>query len=247
MKSTLYAVGLVAALFGAFLALQGVRTVSIAYFDPLESDDEIDRLLLSSPGGATYEAVKTYYPTEAVFWRERAAELLKGEGSDHEKASAAIEVGAEIRRRRAPALAQAPDDLLVEVLGQQVGMIAQFRDTPDACNSMLINGPAALTHDERKQLIPHIAKARVVYQAMHAGETAPVDRSGSTKEDWTLLFSALANSGLSEDEIALVADPSPNDGRLCNAMLSFLETLSSADFPGADRLRAEMAVSMLGS
>lgn len=247
IKSPLYAVGLVAALIGGFLAFQGVRTVSISFFDPLQSDAEIERLLLSSPAGATYRAVQTYFPAEAAYWREQTAEVLRGDGTDFEKSTAAIEIGAAIRRRHAPALAKAPDDMLVRVLEHQIGMIAEFRESPDACNSMLMNGPAALTREERNSLVSHLQTADVLYEAMHAGETAPVERTDPNEDDWNALLAALGNAGLTDDEVALVAEPNPNDERLCKAMLGFLETVQSATFPGADRLRAEMAVSMLGS
>lgn len=247
IKSPLYAVGLVAALIGGFLAFQGMRTVSIAFFDPLESNTEIDQLLLSSPAGPTYKAVQTYFPTEAAYWRDRTAEVLKGEGSDFEKSNAAIEIGATIRRRNAPSLAKAPDAMLIKVLNHQIGLIAEFRDTPETCNTMLMQGPAALSVQDRNALISHIQSADVLYEAMHAGQTAPVDRIGATDADWQALMSAMNEAGLTEEEIALIADPDPSDDRLCRAMLQFLDTIKSASFPGADRLRAEMAVTMLGS
>jgi hypothetical protein len=247
IRSTLASVGLVGALIGALLAFQGVRTVGIAFFDPLESDTEIDQLLMTSPAGPTYKAVRTYFPTEAAYWRERTAEVLKGDANDFEKSNAAIEIGAAIRRRNAPSLANAPDAMLVKVLNHQIGLIAEFRDAPETCNTMLMQGPAALSKQERNALISHIQSADVLYEAMHAGQTAPVDRTAATTEDWQALMSAMSEAGLTEEEIALIAEPDPNDARLCQAMLGFLDTIRSASFPGADRLRAEMAVSMLGS
>ena len=211
------------------------------------SDAEIDRLIAESEVGATYDAMKTYFPDKAAEWRATLGELVIQRRKGLYNTASAINAGAELRRDYAHHLATAPDDLLVQVIGQQHALYATFRDSPDACGRFLLEGPVALTAVERQRLTPFLNDAGLLFEAMHAGMTAPVSRAPTSEAEWVSLFRQMRDAGLSDADIDLIANPDPAAPRYCDAFLGFLDALATADFEGADRLRAEMAVAMISS
>ena len=211
------------------------------------TDAEIDRLLTESEVADTYAAMKTYFPDKAAQWRATLGDLVLERRRGIHNTASAINAGAELRRDYAHHLATAPDDLLIQVIGQQHDLYATFRDSPDACGRFLLEGPIALTAVERQRLTPLLNDGAVLFQAMHAGMTAPVTRAPTSEAEWIGLFTQMRDAGFSDSDIDLIANPDPAAPRYCDAFLGFLDALATADFDGADRLRAEMAVAMISS
>ncbi|MXQ08729.1 hypothetical protein GQ651_12805 [Alphaproteobacteria bacterium GH1-50] len=191
--------------------------------------------------------MKRYFPEEAALWRERMGDLVLERRKGIYNTTAPLAVGADIRSRNAPYLANAPDALLVEVLEQQHALLALYSADREACGRLALEGPAGLSAVERRKMAPVVNETTVLYQAMHAGKTNPVSRGPSTDLDWEAFFQDMRAAGFSDADIELMIAPDPANPRYCDTILGFLKTLTVMEFDGADRIRAEMAVAMLGS
>ena len=208
------------------------------------TEAEITGIIEASPAGELYRALKAYYPEEAEYLRDSVVALLS-RGTDEEEAfSKALTVGAEIRRRHAANLRAAPDQSLWAILQSQTQMIAAFDDDPVLCNRVIMFGPGVIPKNQRHRIVALMDSAGLLYRAMYEGEQSPVQRTQATDDDWDNLILDFYTAGGTDDELDLVMQPDIQSPQLCGAMLRFLRVLTDAEFPGSDRLRAEMVAAM---
>lgn len=208
------------------------------------TEAEITSMIEASPAGEMYRALKGYYPEEAQHFRDSMVALLSGGAGEEEAFSKMLTVGAEIRRRHAANLLAAPDQSLWAILQSQTQMIAAFDDDPVLCNRVVMFGPGAIPADQRHRIVALMDSAGLLYRAMYEGEQSPVQRAQATDDDWGNLIVDFYAAGGTDEELDLVMQPDIQNPQLCGAMLRFLRVLTDADFPGSDRLRAEMVAAM---
>lgn len=218
-----------------------------ALFRGAPTDAEIDQLLIDSGVDQTYAALQTYFPEDAAKWRRDLADLVEQRRKGLYVTTNAIDVGSELRRKHAAALATTSDLLLVKVMEQQSRLYQIFENDVDACNRFLIDGAYGLERDERQMLGPVLNDGAILFEAMHNGLNEPVTRGASTENDWMQLFEVMIGKGAKNEDIDLIANPDPDNPRLCPAFLMFIHTLADAEFDGADRVRAEMAVAFISA
>lgn len=218
-----------------------------AQFRGAPSDAEIEQLMVDSGIDQTYAAIATYFPEDAAQWRADLVELIEQRRKGLYVTTNALDVGTALRRKHAAALATTPDALLVSVMEQQTRLYSVFEDNTDACNRFLMDGAYALDRAEMRMLSPLLNDGAILFEAMHAGISDPVTRGASTEEDWFELFALMVDGGATNEDIELVMTPDPSNPALCGAFLSFIEALAKADFEGADRVRAEMAVAFISA
>lgn len=209
------------------------------------SDAEVEEVMLESPAAQVYLSIKKYFPGEAAEWRDLMRDLIQSQKDGTYTSANAIHAGGEIRRRHAPSLLSAPDPLLSELITYQLGSYQIFQNTPDACNRYLMEGAAALSKSERKKLTPVLSDADIVFKAMRAGESTPITRSASTDADWEQFFIAFGEQGFSNHLMDLVIEPDVKNPEMCEAIISFFYVVATSDFDGADRIRAEIAKSLM--
>lgn len=209
---------------------------------PTEAD--ITKMIEASPAGEMYRALKGYYPEDAKYFRDRMMALLAGEGDEEEAFSKMLTVGAEIRRRHAANLRAAPDQSLLAILQSQTQIIAAFEDDPVLCNRVVMFGPMVIPEGQRNRIVALMDSAGLLYRAMYEGEQSPVQRTQATDDDWRNLVVDFYAVGGTDDELNLVMQPDIQSPQLCGSMLRFLRSLTDADFPGSDRLRAEVVAAI---
>lgn len=209
---------------------------------PTEAD--ITNMIEASPAGEMYRALKVYYPEDAKYFRDSMLAVLDEAASEEEAFSKMFTVGAEIRRRHAANLRTAPDQSLLTILQSQVQMVAAFDDDPVLCNRVVMFGPGVIPEDKRHQVVALMDSAGLLYRAMYEGEQSPVQRTQLTDDDWVNLYVDFYDTGGTEDDLDLVLEPDLQNPQLCGAMLRFFRVLIDADFPGSDRLRAEVVAAM---
>lgn len=208
------------------------------------TDADIARMIEASPAGEMYRAISSYYPEEATYLRDSMLDLLAGGAGKEEATSKMLVVGAEIRRRHAGNLRTAPDQSLRAVLQFQTQVISALDDDPILCNRVVMFGPGTIPVSERHRVVALMESAGLLYRTMYEGEKSPVKRAQATDDDWTNLVTDFYAAGGTDDELDLVMDPDIQSPQLCGAMLQFLRVLTDADFPGSDRLRAEMVAAI---
>jgi len=212
---------------------------------PTVTEANIETMIEGSPTGAMYNTLKSYFPDDAKYLRNRMMKLSEENASEEEAFAKMLTVGAEIRRRHAANLRTAPDQSLSAILRSQTQMIAAFDDDPEVCNRFIRFGPSAIPEDQRHRIVSLIDSAGgLLFRAMYEGEQSPVQRTQATDDDWANLMVDFYAAGGTDDELDLFMQPDIQSPQLCGAMLRFLRVLADAEFPGADRLRAEMVPAM---
>lgn len=211
---------------------------------PAVTEGNIEAMIEGSPAGEMYDALQSYFPDDAKYFRDSMMALLKENPSEEEAFSKMLTVGAEIRRRHAANLRTAPDQSLWAILQSQTQMIAAFDDDPTLCNRVVMFGPGAIPEGQRHRIVALMDSAGLLYRAMYEGEQSPVQRAQATDDDWDNLIEDFYAAGGTDDELDLVMQPDIQSPQLCGAMLRFLCVLTDAEFPGSDRLRAEMVAAM---
>ncbi len=214
------------------------------------TDSEIERQFSELPdnAGATYFAVKEFFPEDAARWRDEIRRILKTAHRNVEAAELQIyNAGADIRKRHAQSLRYASGPDLNRVIAQQADLVRPFRSEAAVCNALLMQGPMALSHEQRQRYGTNLGEARILDRAMHTAQRDPVKRPEPTSEDWTALFDLYLSKGFTAEDIDLVVSPDQGDPRLCNAMLGFFDVLRGANFAGSDAIKAELAVAIVNS
>ncbi|MYM56201.1 hypothetical protein [Thalassovita mangrovi] len=212
------------------------------------SEADAEKVIEGTPtSAAMYHALQEYYPDEAGYFRSQFVETIKTSRNQESANADGFKIGAEIRRRHAPHLRKAPDKSLQEVLQLQTQIIAMFEDDTAMCNRVIMFGAGSIPKDKRQRIEGVLDSTGVIFRAMHEGEYSPVQREPVTENDWRQVIAEFSTAGGTETELALVMEPDVENAQLCNAMLRFLRVLTDADFPGADRPRAEIAAAMLES
>lgn len=229
----------------------GTVTITQTKCDNLEpevpakpTEAEIMAMVEATPAGEIYRALKRYYPEEAKYFRDRMMALLS-EGVDEEEAfSKMLTVGAEIRQRHATNLRTAPDQSLLAILQFQTQIFAAFDDDPVLCNRVIMFGPGSIPEDQHHRIVELMDSVGLLYRAMYEGEQSPVQRTPATDADWGNLIADFYAAGGTDDEFDLIMQPDIQNPQLCSGMLRFLYVLTDSDFPGSNRLRAEIVAAM---
>ena len=218
-----------------------------AMFKGPPTEEEFRLLLAESGIEKTFEAVETYFPEDAAQWRQDLSHMIDQRRKGLYTTTNGLDVGTALRRKHAAHLATASDPLLVGVMQQQLRLHRLFEDDPDACNRFLMEGGYGLERAEIQSLKPVLNDGAILFEAMHDGLTSPVSRDPSTEDDWLALFELMIDKGATNDDIQLVSEPDATNPALCGAFISFMDALATADFDGAERIRAEMAVAFISA
>jgi hypothetical protein len=208
------------------------------------TESDIETIIEDSPAREMYNALQSYFPDDAEYFLDSMTVLLEENPSEEEAHAKMRTVGADIRRRHAANLRTAPDQSLSAILQFQTQIFASFDNDPVLCNRVIMYGPAAISVDQSHRVEVFGDSVGLLYQAMYEGEQFPVQRAQATADDWGNLIADFYAAGGTDDELDLVMQPDIQNPQLCGAMLRFLRVLTVADFPGSDRLRAEMVSAM---
>lgn len=233
-----------------FIAVQFFLDSTSPSPKPGPTDAEIERSFSELPdnAGAVYFAIKEYFPQDAALWREEIRRFMaSAPGNRQQAAQQTYDFGASIRQRHAQSLRHASSADLNKVIAQQTGIVRPFRSEATLCNTLLMQGPMALSPEHRRRVVSQLGNTHVLYRSMYNAQKNPVERSEPTDAAWEALFDLYLAKGHTPEDIDLVVSPDQTDPRLCNAMLGFFDVVRSATFPGADAIKAELAVAMAGN
>ena len=121
-----------------------------------------------------------------------------------------------------------------------------FENDTDACNRLILKGPAALSSKELDKVSSAITNAGPMFAAMHDGQTNPVQYSQPSQAAWQGFYDAFRAQGNSDADYDLILEPKDDPG-LCTAFLGFLKVLRDGEYEGADTVRAQIVPALVGS
>jgi hypothetical protein len=209
--------------------------------------DEDEAVILNGPGAGMYRALKAYFPEEAKNYRTKFSQISSNSQSVEEAFAKMNVFGTELRQRLAPYLRSAPDQALKSVLHAQIQIVRQYSDDPAVCNRLVIYGSSAIDLEAvRSRLQVFDDGAQLLYRAMYEGKLSPIQRLPAMEEHWELAVEAYIQAGGSYEELEAISNPDVQDRGLCSATLRYLAAIAEANFPGADRTRAETVAAING-
>lgn len=208
---------------------------------------DIYNAINDTPAGDIYRALQIYYPEEARHFIEKIEKLLVAGTGEEEMRSGVFTLVSEIRRRHAAGLRAAPERTLSDVLRYKMQFFAAYDDRPMLCNRVIIYGARIIPEDERHHIVVIQEISNSLFRAMYEGEKSPVKRARSTPGDWEKLIANFQAAGGTKGELDLVTKMDAQNPQFCGAMQRFLSVLIDSDFPGSDRIKAEIAMMFNGS
>lgn len=139
-------------------------------------------------------------------------------------------------------VAQANDADLVTLLDRQIGLPRGIEGQPMLCARVEVQGPGALGSDHRYLTEGVLEEAyRQRLAIADASRDAVPHRDLASDADYAAISQRLADQGADDAWFDRIAAMDPNDRDLCRTFTEYLTVARDADFPGADRVRADLA------
>ncbi|WP_417625663.1 hypothetical protein [Pararhodobacter aggregans] len=205
--------------------------------------ERVALVLASEPARSAMPGLMAYFPAEA----QRMVDSLREVVSEPDGFSAAgfERLSALNTQIMAPILgmvAQAGDADLVALLDRQIGLLRGIEGQPMLCARFIVQGPAALGADHRYLAEGVLEEAyRQRLAVAHATRDVAPWRGAASDEDYAAIAQALADQGADDAWFDRIAAMDPNDRALCRTFTEYLTVARDAAFPGADRIRADLA------
>jgi hypothetical protein len=192
----------------------------------------------------TYRALSRYFPVQAI---SMLTNLQRVEQADDPQAAVRAE-GAKIltslHKRYGADVYYAPDAVLKKLIASRLAFLQALRNDGSTCNRFVLEGEQALTEQQQKLLSDQSdALSATLVEAMHYGEATPQQRPPVSQDAYDRLFARLSGT-LERHAVRAMREPNAENPRDCAMYRLYLGAALSADFSGADRLRAQMAVDM---
>lgn len=205
--------------------------------------ERVALVLASEPARSAMPGLMAYFPAEA----QRMVDSLREVVSEPDGFSAAgferlSTLNAEIMAPIMGMVAQAPDADLVALLDTQLRVLQGLASQPMLCARVVVEGPAALGSDHRYLTEGVLEEAyRQRLAIADASRDAVPHRDLASDADYAAISQRLADQGADGAWFDRIAAMDPNDRALCQTFTEYLTVARDADFPGADRIRADLA------
>jgi hypothetical protein len=203
-----------------------------------DADAALEALFNSSSFTLTYQAIKRYFPEDAAAMRAKVS-------------ASAVSIGgakfvASLHEKYAADVYFAPDAALKQYIGKHLAVLEMLRDDPRACAGLQLEGSGALTKQQQNLLSSQLdALSASLVEAMYQGRTTPQQRGTGSGELYTKLFNVLKQI-LTPEDLLLLVYPDAKNPRSCAVKFAYMQAAQTADFEGADVLRAEIAQQAAG-
>jgi len=249
-------VTVVGAAVGSFLLVKvlagGFGFVSGRYVaDQLTGRTTAEEMIskLRSQGFRMLDTMKLELPGDyAALTRELEA-IVSRSATAAQARDEAMAVMMAIRRKHAKWMHQAPDDSLYPLMRSQLELleIVDASESPAVCARFAMTGPAALTKQDKQQMLAVDATGTHVIRAIGAAQKNPQPIEAATEGDWETVDTAMLAQGGTAEDLQSLAALDPKDENLCKAAIRFYRSLLTIEGPAGRRLRAEIAYGMAES
>lgn len=195
-------------------------------------------------GGGMYRQLKKYQPEKFQALVEELATRKNAGATDAELFEISRVRAADIRLEFAKYFQTAPDAMLRNVIASYRELLLAMKDKTRLCNSVALQGGGVLTQEIATQYLPVLTKlAEVQMQAAFEGALSPTERAVATGQDWAEMRAIWAQKPNGKAEMAAVAAQDVEKALTCEAMISFLSVIETAEGAVAERVRAAFATS----
>jgi len=210
---------------------------------PAEIAERVAMVLASEPARSAMPGLLAHFPEEA----QHIVDRLRAVVSEPDGFTAAgferlSTLNAEIMAPILGMVAQAPDADLAALLDTQIRVLQGLASQPLLCARVVVEGPGALGPDHRYLTGGVLEEAyRQRFAVAHAQQGATPRRGPAHDADYAAISQLLADQGSDAAWFDRIAAMNPQDPGLCRTYTEYLTVARDADFPGADRIRADLA------
>ncbi|WP_334191205.1 hypothetical protein [Pararhodobacter sp.] len=210
---------------------------------PAEIAERVAMVLASEPARSAMPGLLAYFPEEAQHMVDRLrAVVSEPDGFTAAGFERLSTLNAEIMAPILGMVAQAPDAELVALLDTQIRVLQGLASQPLLCARVVVEGPGALGPDHRYLTGGVLEEAyRQRFAVAHAQQGATPRRGPAHDADYAAISQLLADQGSDAAWFDRIAAMNPQDPGLCRTYTKYLTVARDADFPGADRIRADLA------
>jgi hypothetical protein len=212
----------------------------------LKTDADVEEMFAQTGFADAFTAMNRYFPQDAAEWRAKLIGLVNSDASSDEVKRQSGQLVAAIRRKHAPDVYYASDNMLKKLLAAQLVVWQALRDKDvSACNRAMIHGSAALSTSQGTGMMREMSQAGALnFEAMYEGRVRPQLRGPMRDELNARLFDELERI-LSEEDLGLLEKGDEDSPRTCATFMTFFKAIHDASFEDADILRADVVRSML--
>jgi hypothetical protein len=190
------------------------------------------------------------FPQDYHLLSARIAQIGASRATDKDKLAAAFMALAELRRKYANQVVNAPDASLKRV----VGLLGEFhlqvlkQEGPKVCGEFAVKGSGALFQANlaSRYAARLDAQSAAYFSAVVQSIENPTFHEPVKPSDWTSVSKALVSLGGSLDDIKRIAANDANDSLHCNSLASFLLFIAQLGSPESERMRADFVHNVSG-
>ncbi|MBN9275316.1 MAG: hypothetical protein J0J15_34765 [Mesorhizobium sp.] len=105
----------------------------------------------------------------------------------------------------------------MEALGAQLDMLnhVMAKQPSATCNRYVREGPSAIEAPDQAFMMNLDRIGATLFHAFGAARNSGLPATAASDEDWSMLASALAKAGATQDEMKAIAEPNPESAELC--------------------------------
>lgn len=148
----------------------------------------------------------------------------------------------ELRKNNAIHARSASKTHLVAQLELELELLDSIRTQEGelVCNAFLSKGVPGLPGGYESYQSEISASVEALFLALENGRETGQLRTSPTASDWEAFLEVWRTSGASDEEVALVLSPNPEDQNYCASHMSFLSGIIAYDGLATDSIRAEL-------
>lgn len=210
---------------------------------PAEIGERVAMVLASEPARSAMPGLMAYFPDEAQHMVDRLqAVVSEPDGFTAAGFERLSTLNAEIMAPILGMVAQAPDAELVALLDTQIRVLQGLASQPMLCARVVAEGPGALGQGHfllTEGVLEEAYRQRLAIA--DANRDAVPHRAVASDADYAAISQVLADQGADDAWFDRIAAMDPRDPALCRTFTEYLTMARDADFPGADRVRADLA------
>ncbi|MCA0205779.1 MAG: hypothetical protein LCH92_15645 [Proteobacteria bacterium] len=210
---------------------------------PAEIAERVAMVLASEPARSAMPGLLAHFPEEAQHMVDRLrAVVSEPDGFTAAGFERLSTLNAQTMAPIMALVAQAPDADLAALLDTQIGLLQGIADQPMLCARFVVEGPGALGQGHVLLTGGVLEEAyRQRFAVAHAQQGATPRRGPAHDADYAAISQLLADQGADDAWFDRIVAMNPQDPGLCRTYTEYLTVARDADFPGADRIRADLA------
>lgn len=182
-----------------------------------------------------FKAIRQEFPSDYDAIVQKITTVARSGGSSEDVSNASRVSVADLRKKYAPLLLSAPERSATEALGAQLDMLnhVMANRSSATCDRYVRDGPSAIEAPDQAFMINLDRIGATLFHAFGAAKNSGLPATAASDEDWSMLASALAKAGATQEEMKAISEANPELAELCPILAKlYAAALSLQGEPG---------------